>query len=295
MNTSSTLRSLLVHADDSEQFASRLRLGLRLARQLNVAIDALYAAANPATALSYSFGSALGASYGSYGGDGKMVEALVKAETEQRNRSHALFERVRLEEPDEQIAAHWIESTGEPAPTLVESAWASDLLILGQHDPSDPRPVAPAGFVSDVLLASGKPAIVVPYIGAGNTVGNNVMLAWKPTPESARAVTAALPLLRQAKTVHLALWDEEPSNKAKASTVSIERFLHRHGVQHVRVLRQGRPTRDLGELLLSLCFDVQADLLVMGCYSRSRMREHILGGVTRTILKSMTLPVLMSH
>ena len=85
---------------------------------------------------------------------------------------------------------------------------SSDLLILGQRDPSDSTLSAPAGFVSDVLLASGKPAIVVPYIGAGNAVGNNVVLGWKPTPESARAIVAALPLLRQAKTVHLAVWDE---------------------------------------------------------------------------------------
>jgi nucleotide-binding universal stress UspA family protein len=295
MNTPPSLTSLLVHADASEQFASRLRLALRLARQLDVPLDALYAAPNPATALSYSFGAALGASYGSYGGDGRMVDTLVKAETEQRNRAHAIFERVRLEEPDDRITAHWLESTGEPVPSLVENAWSSDLLVLGQHDPSNPTPGVAPSFVSDVLLASGKPAIVVPYIDVGSTAGRTIVIGWKPTPESARAVAAAVPLLRLAQAVHLAVWDEGSSSNEQASTAPIERFLHRHGVQRVNVLHQGRPTRELGELMLSLCYDLQADLLVMGCFSRSRMREQILGGVTRTILQSMTLPVLMSH
>lgn len=294
MNTPSSLTSLLVHADASEQFAPRLRLASRLARQLGATLDALYAVANPATALAFSFGSALGASYGNYGADGTMVEALEQAEAEQRKRSRAAFDRVGLEQADERLIMHWQESTGDPVSSMVDSAWAADLLVLGQHDASNPTPGVPASFVSDVLLGSGKPAIVVPYIGAGSTVGTNVLLAWKPTPEAARAVAAALPLLRQAQTVHLALWDELPSHRVLASAANIEKLLRRHGVQ-VRVLRQGPPSRELGELVLSLCADVQADLLVMGCYSRSRVREQILGGVTRTVLQSMTLPVLMSH
>jgi nucleotide-binding universal stress UspA family protein len=180
-------------------------------------------------------------------------------------------------------------------PSLVENAWSSDLLVLGQHDPSNPTPGVAPSFVSDVLLASGKPAIVVPYIDVGSTAGRTIVIGWKPTPESARAVAAAVPLLRLAQAVHLAVWDEGSSNDEQASTAPIERFLHRHGVQRVNVLHQGRPTRELGELMLSLCYDLQADLLVMGCFSRSRMHEQILGGVTRTILQSMTLPVLMSH
>jgi nucleotide-binding universal stress UspA family protein len=294
MNTSSSWTSLLVHADASEQFAQRLRVALRLARQMGVTLDALYAVTNPATALSFSFGSALGAGYGNYGTDGAMVDALLQAEAEQRKRSRAVFDRARLAEPDERVSLHWQESNGDPVSAMVDSAWAADLLVLGQHDPSKPAPGVPPSFVSDVLLASGKPAVVAPYIGAGDAVGNSVVLAWKPTPEAARAVAAALPLLRHAQTVHLALWDGLPSHRVHASTSNIEKYLRHHGVQ-VRVLRQGHPDRQLGEHLLSLCADVQADLLVMGCYSHSRARERVLGGVTQTILQSMTLPVLMSH
>jgi nucleotide-binding universal stress UspA family protein len=294
MNTSSSWTSLLVHADASEQFAPRLRVALRLARQMGVTLDALYAVTNPATALSFSFGSALGAGYGNYGTDGAMVEALLQAEAEQRKRSRAVFDRARVDEPDERVSVHWQESTGDPVSAMVDSAWAADLLVLGQHDPSKPAPGVPASFVSDVLLASGKPAVVVPYIGAGDAMGNSVVLAWKPTPEAARAVAAALPLLRHAQTVHLALWDEAPSHRVLASSANIEKLLRRHGVQ-VRVLRQGPPSHELGEHVLSLCADVQADLLVMGCYSHSRARERLLGGVTSTVLQSMTVPVLMSH
>lgn len=291
---------MLVHADASEQFAPRLRLALRLARQTGAKLDALYAVANPAVALTFAFGSATGAAYGNGGPDPAVLEALLQAQAVQRKRSRAAFDRAVLEEPDERASPHWQESTGDPVSAMVDSAWAADVLVLGQHDPSEPAPGAPASFVSDVLIASGKPAVVVPYIqglgsrGGAATALGNIVLAWKPTPESARAVAAALPLLRHAHTVHLALWDESPSHRVLASTSNIEKLLRRHGVQ-VRVLRQGHPTRELGEHLLSLCADVQADLLVMGCYSRSRARERVLGGVTRTVLQSMTLPVLMSH
>ncbi len=297
---SSAWASLLVHADASEPFTPRLRLALRLARQTGAALDALYAVSNPATALDFSIGSAIGAGYGSAGPDATLIEALLQAEAGQRKRSRAVFDRLMLEQPEERLGVHWQESCSEPVSGMVDSAWAADVLVLGQHDPSHAAPGVPASFVSDVLLASGKPAVVVPYItGLGGhdqqgLLGQSVVLAWKPTPESARAVTAALPLLRHAHTVHLALWDELPSHRVQASTTNIEKWLRRHGVQ-VRVLRQGQPSRQLGEHLLSLCADVQADLLVMGCYSHSRARERVLGGATRTILQSMTLPVLMSH
>ena len=134
---------------------------------------------------------------------------------------------------------------------------------------------------------------LLPYIDTGSEFGQTVLIAWKDSAASARAVTAALPVLRLAKSVHVAAWDESGS-PGDGEPLPIERFLQRHGV-HAKVHRGGRPSGEVGELLLSLAADVQADLLVMGCYGHSRAREWLLGGVTRTIFQSMTLPVLMSH
>jgi nucleotide-binding universal stress UspA family protein len=134
----------------------------------------------------------------------------------------------------------------------------------------------------------------MPYVGAGPTVGQTALIAWKPTAESARAVTAALPLLQRAQKVYVAVWDEATQPDAPPPAVAIEPYLRSHGIAPI-VHRGGRPHHDLGDLLLSLAADLQADLLVMGCYGRSRAREWLLGGVTRSVLQSMTLPVLMSH
>jgi nucleotide-binding universal stress UspA family protein len=95
----------------------------------------------------------------------------------------------------------------------------------------------------------------------------------------------------------LAAWAEAdtPAHSSSApATAGIDTLLRRHGVQ-AEVLNLGRASGDLGEHLLSLAADTNADLLVMGCYSKSRARERLLGGVTRTVLQSMTVPVLMSH
>lgn len=106
-------------------------------------------------------------------------------------------------------------------------------------------------------------------------------------------MTAALPILGRARSVHVATWDESDAPSASVADGALE-FLRRHGVQatgHRHLPAAG----ELGEVLLSQAADLQADLLVMGCYGHGRAREWAMGGVTRTVLESMTLPVLMMH
>lgn len=159
--------------------------------------------------------------------------------------------------------------------------------MLGQFDRSDPgASIVPSDFVESVIVGSGRPAIVVPFAGDFKTLGSTVLVAWKPTPEAARAVQAALPLLRSARQVHVAGWGDDPRE--------IERLLLLHGVD-ARFHREAEADAHVGELLLSYSADLSADLLVMGCYGHSRTRELVLGGATRQVMQSMTLPVLMSH
>jgi nucleotide-binding universal stress UspA family protein len=166
--------------------------------------------------------------------------------------------------------------------------------VLGQHDATDPLTVGiPSDFVPSVLLASGRPALVLPYVDIGTTFGQQVLIAWKPTRESAHAVTAAIPFLRHARRIHLTIADERGAIAEQSA--ALEDYLRLHGVQapiqrHAPVLAETP-----GDGLLSLAADVGADLLVMGCYGHSRARELVLGGASRTVLKSMTLPVLMAH
>jgi len=280
----SELKSILLHLDAATNVDQRLELADRLGRAHGARVEAVYAVL-PAV-LQYPF---------AFAGDAQAAALLMGYETDQRARAKAAFERAR-KAPGSTIAAPWHESSDEPLRALTQQAWAADLLVLAQHDPA-PKAYSgvPPDFASAVLLESGKPGLLVPFIGAGPTLGQTVLVAWKASAESARAVTAALPILQRARQVHLAVWDESTTSEGDADApLPIQTYLGHHGIA-AKLHRGGPPNRELGEMLLSLASDVQADLLVMGCYGHGRAREWVLGGATRTVLGSMTLPVLMAH
>lgn len=171
----------------------------------------------------------------------------------------------------------------------------ADLTVLGQHDPEDGQ----AGgdlLVGDVALGCGRPVLVVPYIGTGATLGERILVAWDGGREATRAVNDALPLLKRARKVTVVAVNPgmRPGRHGKVAGADISLHLARHGV-NVEV--QSLEVRDIGigDAILSRLSDEGADLLVMGAYGRSRLRETLLGGVTHHILGSMTVPVLMSH
>ncbi len=287
------LKSILLHLDASDTVAQRLRVAARLAQVHGAQLDILYAVLPAVLLVPYAFVA-----------DGQAAPLLMAAQAEVAERSRLAFET-----ECRALGAtglRWQASEDEPARALRQRAWGADLLVFGQ---SEPGTEAVAGVNSDlvatVLVDSGKPGLVLPYITPlpaigetiGATIGATILIAWKPTREAARAVSAALPLLQRAAKVHLATWDETVDGGGAVATrapMAIETYLQRHGVA-VQVHRGGRPGADIGELLLSLAADVQADLLVSGCYGHGRAREWVFGGVTRTLFRSMTLPVFMAH
>lgn len=280
---SKDLTSILVHLDDdADGCARRLHTAQRVAAAHGARLDMLYAVTPSVLQNPYAFTVETGA-----------ASLLIGAETAQRERARSVFEQARARAGGPP-GVSWHEARGEPVGAFVRRGWASDLLVLGQHDPDAAGGTgAPPDFATSVLVDSGKPALVLPYVDTGTALGDTVLVAWKPTRESARAVTAALPLLRRARQVHLIAWDEAEDGDTR-TPLEIEAFLQHHDI--TATLHRGvRPSGGLGELLLSQAADLQADLLVMGCYGHGRAREWVLGGVTRTVLRSMTLPVLMVH
>ena len=146
------------------------------------------------------------------------------------------------------------------------------------------------------MLSAGRPALVVPDIGAGKTLGRRVMIAWDTGREAARAVNDALPILQQAEAVTVLSVNPRPGIDLHGEEPGADIALHltRHGVK-VEVQRTQVEEINIGDTILSRLADLGSDLLVMGAYGHSRLREVVLGGVTRTLLESMTVPVLMSH
>jgi nucleotide-binding universal stress UspA family protein len=123
---------------------------------------------------------------------------------------------------------------------------------------------------------------------------SQVLVAWKPSAQAARAVAAAVPLLRSAREVHLVSWGADDAPACQGEALDIDGYLRRQGVSATSH-RESAAGDDIGELMLSKAADVGADLLVMGCYAHSRVREVVMGGATRVVLQSMTVPVFASH
>jgi nucleotide-binding universal stress UspA family protein len=147
-----------------------------------------------------------------------------------------------------------------------------------------------------VTLASGRPILVVPYAGNFPNLGRRVVIGWNASREAARAVNDAMPLLTAAEIVSILTIDPREGPRAHGELPGADISL-RFGAPRRQGRNRATVSADLpvGEALLSRAGDLGADLLVMGAYGHSRARELLLGGATRSLLRSMTLPVLMSH
>lgn len=181
------------------------------------------------------------------------------------------------------------------ADCVLEYARAADLVIASQTDAKWPG--SDRLDVADrLIIESGRPVLVVPNSGRHERVGEKVLVAWNARREAARAVFDALPILQRAKEVRV-VWVNPQSESGLAADLpaaDICAALARHGVK-CQATEQERPRTGVGETLLAYAGDFGADLLVMGCYGHSRLREFVLGGASRHVLGHMTIPVLMSH
>jgi nucleotide-binding universal stress UspA family protein len=194
------------------------------------------------------------------------------------------------------ISAEWREISEAPEDAPALHARYADLTILGQLDPDRAEAEIIRPHPEQITLASGRPVLVVPYAGRFETVGQRVLIGWNATREAARAVNDAMPLLAAAEIVTVLTIDprEGPDGHGELPGADISLHLARHGVK-AEIERTVSTGLGVGEVLLSRAADLGADLLVTGAYGHSRARELLLGGATRTLLQSMTVPVLMSH
>jgi nucleotide-binding universal stress UspA family protein len=275
--------TLVVHCDDRSRCRQRLDVATRFTRDFGARLVGLYAV--PTAELTPSVAALLPAN---------VVERHLRETGEAQHRAEAVFRQASAAAG--LAAIEWRAPAGNPVDAAVAHARCADLAILGQPDPDDPD----AGFIEElaqaVVLSAGRPSLIVPYIAPGNTVGQRVLVAWDGGREASRAVGDALPLLARATDVtvmaiHPGTEDRIADTQA---TARLTAYLHSHGID-ARVDHSNIPDISVGEWLLSRTADLGIDLIVMGAYAHTRLRELVLGGVTRTMLRSMTVPVLMSH
>jgi nucleotide-binding universal stress UspA family protein len=167
-----------------------------------------------------------------------------------------------------------------------------DLSIVGQAEPESSA--VEEIIAESALFESGRPVIVVPYIQRAPLKLDNVMVCWDGSRASTRAIADAMPLLAKAGRVEVVIVTNERGKQDEIEGADMGEHLARHGL-NVDVKRTALGDIDVADVLLSHAADAGSDFMVMGGYGHSRLREFVLGGVTRSIFRSMTVPVLMSH
>ncbi len=273
------IKTILLHMANDDAHASRLAVAAALAKRFSAHIQALYIA-TPVSMPAGATGRA--ASYG------YMAEATAIA--------HENAERIEREvrQALDGLSFAWTIEEGDHVDLLAERASYADLVVVVQSAAVRAGERVSLHHIPDRLpLETPTPVLVLPpKQPAAAPIGRHVLVAWKNSPESARAVRAAMPFLEAADSV--TVLSVEPPGQHTNDAAELVDWLHRHGVaaRPQSVIASGG---EVGDMILSCCGDQGADLLVMGAYGHSRLRELVLGGATRTVLEGLTLPVLLTH
>ena len=261
------IRDILVHLDQTPRAAARLALATALATQCRAHLTGLYVTQRPVPASDRQTGAAMTAE-GFRGWLGQR----------------------RLE-------GAWRLENGSSAAALARFGRCSDLTVLGQHDPQEGRGGLSERELVGVLRSIGRPVLAVPYAGSFASIGKRVLVLWQSGPESTRALHEALPLLCDAKAVQVlvSICGRQPDVDTSGAGRDVLCHLSRHGV----VAQGGRfhtdKGIDAGEAMLSYAADYGADLMVAGASLGTRVGEMIFGSSALTILRKMTVPVLLSN
>lgn len=275
-------KTMLVHVDGSRHADQRYRVAAWLAQQ-----HGAHLIGAAATGLAAVSSGSLWLSADSPG-----IAPYLQNLTELADRSLDRFERVVGEIGVDSIERR--RSDDDAASSIALQGRYADLVIVGQNDVSERASYGP-DFPESVVMNSGRPVLVVPYANAVSTLGERVLVAWNESTEAVHAVAMSMPFLKRAARIYSATFTAHPHDTERAEEMGAEIGANfaRHGISvevHATPLQ-----RDAGNALLNLATDIGADLIVMGCYGHSRAREILLGGATRTLLESMTVPVLMVH
>lgn len=274
--------SILVHLDRSRHTTTRLALATQLASSHDCPLIGLLGSFIPDPAWFYL-----------------MDNAADYIERDRQGRK-LVGERIRhqFQETTKSLGAgvEWRAAEHDVLSAVLRESREAGLIVAGQYDANGEEGPLAAQVLEALLLESGRPVIVVPCDGQFKTTGARVMVAWNGSREAARALHDALPLIGGAAARILCAPTAAKEARTDATPVAhAVRVLERHGVTVEVEHGPGGSDLTIGELLLSRAADFDADLIVMGAYGHGRMRELVLGGVTRTLLSSMTVPVLFSH
>ncbi len=276
-------KNILVYLDQGTSNAERVNTAVALAKAHSAQLTGIVAHALPTSRMMQKLGLATS------------DDVLLKTRQEAAGAVDAFNQRMQNE--DIAFDSLVMESKESHVPEkLARFVRNYDVCIMRQANPDKPN----ADFITDlsecVLFSSGRPVIYIPYIGVHHIPCRTGMIAWDGSAAASRAVHDALPLLTQMKEVVILVVDADrmKRNTDALPGDALSQHLTAHGV-NTRVSRVSSGETNTSTIILNEVSDNGIDLLVMGGYGTAKLREMILGGVTRTLFETMTVPVFMSH
>lgn len=274
-------KTILAHFDSTPRAGDRLRVAATLADDFDAHLTAVYSIMSPL------YSEPFVADGGAF-----VAQELLRFQERKDAEARAAFDQVA---PSLGRQAEWRAEAGDPATVVNEHGRYADIIVVGQFDEDQANDTTP-DFIGRVIMGSGRPVLVVPYTGWTAPIGRRPMVSWNASREAAHAVTAAMPLLRRAQEVQVTTFNARAGRGGHGDVpgADIATYLARHGVK-ANVSGSTSKDVDIGNQILSRADDFQADLIVMGGYGHSRAYEFVMGGATRTLLESMTVPVLFAH
>jgi nucleotide-binding universal stress UspA family protein len=270
-----SFKSILVHVDPSTACDERIRLTIYLAHRFKAEVTGVFVLPSLEMVAPPESGAAA------------VVVATWLAELEEAAAKTGQQFLARLRSED--IDGAWHMDHGPAVPHITRRGRITDLVVLGQHDPDNPTVLTAP---EEVIMGCGRPVMMVPYAGRFNHVGEQAIIAWNGSRECTRAIHDAFPLLVPNKTIDIRAINPDADDTALHDELVQQFALHERDAKfHADVTKDLSPAG----LVLSHVADSGGDLVVMGAYGHSRLREMVLGGMTRDMLRSMTVPVLMAH
>lgn len=277
-----TIKDIVVHVDDSRNHEERIKVATELAGRFDAHLTGVYVKA-PAYLPAY-----VAAQVGP-----DIIEMQAKASADAAAQAAEGFEKSANAAG---LTAEMRIGEGPIDEVISLHARYGDLCIVGQTDPDGDAPADDVDVPGHVVLFSGRPVLIVPYAGKFSDIGKRVLVAWNGSREAARAVNDAMPLLEGASQVTVLAVNPKDTRDPLGELPGADISLHfaRHGVK-VEAAQIIADDVQVGDMLLSRISDGGYDLVVMGAYGRSRLRELVMGGASRHILHHMTVPIFMAH
>ncbi len=276
------IRDILIIVQNKETTPQQFAPAAALAKTAGARVTGLFATGYP-----------ISASYGDTSGWLTLIDSYMEAQRAEGTAAEAAFRALLGQH---QLPGDWIYRESAATETAGALAALFDLVVLGQPNP-DAEGLGDFGLrASEVVLAAGRPVLMVPYAGEFPDIGKRVLVAWNASREAARALHDAMPVLEHAKAVTV-LEAGAPAmlpGISRVAAADVAEMLTRRGIAATAETETSEGIA-VDDLVLSRAGDLGADLLVMGAYGHSRLREYVLGGVSQGIFRHMTIPVLMSH